>query len=374
MTRAAEEMRRNSSLGDEKRDAGLTTPAYIRRYDDIVYGEDRDWNVLDVYRNRYLSGKLPVIMIVHGGGWVYGSKEVYQWYGIELAKRGFAVVNYSYRLAPENKFPASLQDSLKAAGWIMEHSGEYGFDTDHIFAVGDSAGGNLLGLLCAYLYNEDYRKQFDFPVPAGIFGEESRGRGSVSRGDAGVRKGFRIRAIGMNCGAYQLFDRDGHVDRPDDREFMKDLLVREEDPETGAGAEASGEDVKDRGAGAEASGEEAKDRSTGAEAAGEDVRDGSTGRKLADIARKYVDVAARVNADFPPAYIMTCRGDFLKEQAPLLKDAYDRAGAEAELHVFGTEEKPLYHVFHCTVTEPEGQKCNDEECDFFRKHMAPGQV
>lgn len=70
MSRSSEKMRRGSALGDERRDAGLTTPAYIRRFDDIQYGPDPDWNVLDVYRNRYLTGKLPVILIVHGGGWV----------------------------------------------------------------------------------------------------------------------------------------------------------------------------------------------------------------------------------------------------------------------------------------------------------------
>ena len=55
---------------------------------------------LDVYRPKLnIKGKLPVIMSVHGGGWVYGDKDVYQWYCMNLAQRGFAVVNYSYRLA-----------------------------------------------------------------------------------------------------------------------------------------------------------------------------------------------------------------------------------------------------------------------------------
>lgn len=329
MSKASEQMRRNSSLGDEKRDRGLTTPAYVRRFDDIQYGKDPDWNVLDVYRNRYRTGKMPVVMIVHGGGWVYGSKEVYQFYGMDLVRRGFAVVNYSYRLAPEHKFPASLEDTLEVASWIMAHADEYGFDTDRIFAVGDSAGGNLLGLFCSYLYNADYRKQFDFPVPAGIFAGEDKDAAYEGSGATCSCGGFRLRAVGMNCGAYQLFDKDGQVDRPDDLEFMRDLLLGEQ--EDGAGADQE---------------------------------------KLARLGRKYVDVVARVNADFPPAYIMTCQGDFLKAQAPLLKAAYDKAGAEAELHVFGTEDKPLYHVFHCTIQEPEGQRCNDEECDFFRRHMA----
>lgn len=298
MSKVSDEMRKSCSLSDEKRDAGLTTPAYIRRFDDIPYGPDRDWNVLDVYRDRYRTGKLPVIMIVHGGGWVYGSKEVYQFYGMELAKRGFAVVNYSYRLAPENRFPASLQDTIAVGAWIMSHAEEYGFDTGNLFAVGDSAGAHLLGLFCAFLYNEDYRKRFRFPVPETL-------------------QGFTLRAVGMNCGAYCLFDKDGKGARAGDRELMKDLLTDISDPEI----------------------------------------------------RKLVDVTAFVNADFPPAYIMTCEGDFLKTQAPLLQEAYEKAGAESELAIFGTKKKPLYHVFHVTVQEAEGQRCNDEECAFFMRHM-----
>ena len=65
--------------GDEKRDAGLTTPEDICRFDDLQYGPDKRWNVLDVYRPLGAGGKLPVIVSVHGGGWVYGDKERYQW-------------------------------------------------------------------------------------------------------------------------------------------------------------------------------------------------------------------------------------------------------------------------------------------------------
>ena len=62
------------------------------------------WQKLDVYRQKDATGKLPVIVSVHGGGWVYGDKERYQFYCMDLAERGFAVVNFSYRLAPEYKF------------------------------------------------------------------------------------------------------------------------------------------------------------------------------------------------------------------------------------------------------------------------------
>ena len=194
MSEVSERLRVEWAKGDQARDAGLTTPAYIRRYNDIPYGDDRDWNALDVYRNRYKAGKLPVIMLIHGGGWVYGCKELYQYYGMELARRGFAVVNYSYRLAPEHPFPAQLQDTVAVAAWIMKHADEYGFDTNNVFAVGDSAGAHITGLFCAFLTDEGYRNQFAFQKP----------------------EGFRLRGVGMNCGVYGFEDHendDGWAER-----------------------------------------------------------------------------------------------------------------------------------------------------------------
>ena len=79
--------------GDRKRDAGLKTPEDVKRFDDISYGPDRKYQLLDVYRLKDAEGKLPVIVSVHGGGWVYGTKETYQFYCMSLAQRGFAVVN-----------------------------------------------------------------------------------------------------------------------------------------------------------------------------------------------------------------------------------------------------------------------------------------
>ena len=61
-----------SKRSDDKRDAGLTTPEGIERFDNLRYGGDPKWNLLDVYRPKGMAGKLPVIVSIHGGGWVYG--------------------------------------------------------------------------------------------------------------------------------------------------------------------------------------------------------------------------------------------------------------------------------------------------------------
>ena len=85
--------------------------------------------------------------------------------------------------------------------------------------------------------------------------------------------------------------------------------------------------------------------------------------------RALINVTDHVTEKFPPVYLMTCVGDFCRPQAPLLETVLKKNGVYYEFKTYGTEENPLYHVFHLTIQEPEGQKCNDEECDFFRKMM-----
>ena len=183
MSQASEMVRTQFKENDDIRDAGLTTPEDIARYDDIVYGKDPVWQSLDVYRPKAAEGKkLPVIVSVHGGGWVYGDKERYQYYCMNLAQRGFAVVNFSYRLAPENKYPDPLEDANSVFIWLLDHAEQYGFDTEHVFAVGDSAGATDLGLYAAICTNPEYAAEYDFQPP----------------------KDFAPTAIALNCGAYHI--------------------------------------------------------------------------------------------------------------------------------------------------------------------------
>ncbi len=182
MSKTSTMIREMFGKGDKERDAGLSTPEDIVRFDSIPYGEDPVWQLLDVYRPKGKEGKLPVIISVHGGGWVYGDKDVYQFYCMSLAQRGFAVVNFSYRLAPEHKFPASLEDFNSVCGFIMNNAETYGFDTDNLFAVGDSAGAHNLSLYAAILTNPEYAENYSFRTP----------------------KGFALKAIALNCGAFLI--------------------------------------------------------------------------------------------------------------------------------------------------------------------------
>lgn len=148
MSKISDEIREMFKKADDIRDAGLSTPENVVRYDDIQYGNDPKWNVLDVYRPKGTDGKkLPIIVSVHGGGWVYGDKERYQYYCMSLVQHGFTVVNFTYRLSPEFKFPAAIEDANSVFAWLLDNADKYAFDTNNIFAVGDSAGAHQLGLL-----------------------------------------------------------------------------------------------------------------------------------------------------------------------------------------------------------------------------------
>ena len=290
MSNVSEQVRTRFRQGDDLRDAGLTTPADVLRFDDILYGSDPVWQTLDVYRPRQAGGiQLPVIVSVHGGAWVYGDKTRYQYYCMSLAQHGFAVVNFSYRLAPEFKFPASLEDCNLVFTWVLDHAEEYGLDPERVFAVGDSAGGHLLGLFLALCTDPAFRKEFPFAPPPSF-----------------VPKG-----VAMNCGYYR-FTGDGDEQTA---ALLADLL-----PQRG------------------------------------------TQREL-----RQIDVLSHVNSRFPPVFVMTSTGDFLQDQALMLAKVLVQHSVPFVFRFYGDALHRLEHVFHCNVRSPEGIRCNQDECDFFKE-------
>lgn len=91
-----------------------------------------------------LQGDFPVLLFFHGGGWVTGSIDSYDRMCTNLAElTQHTVVSVDYRLAPEHKFPAGLEDCYSVAKEIFLHPGLLGVTEDQITLIGDSAGGNL---------------------------------------------------------------------------------------------------------------------------------------------------------------------------------------------------------------------------------------
>jgi acetyl esterase len=89
------------------------------------------------------AGPHPVVVYLHGGGWVAGSPKTHGKLGKQFAEAGYLCVNVDYRLAPEHPFPAGLEDCQFAAKWVSENAGRYNGDASRMAIGGDSAGGNL---------------------------------------------------------------------------------------------------------------------------------------------------------------------------------------------------------------------------------------
>ncbi len=158
-------IRHDWKASDDKRDEGLPHDIpEVKRIDNLQYGKDPKWNLLDLYLPKNIKGKLPVIIQIHGGGWVYGTKETYQYYGLGMAKRGFAFVNPNYILAPQSHFPEELDQVDEYVHWVAEHADEYNLDKNNVFLIGDSAGGQMAEQYNAILTNPEYRAKFGYTL------------------------------------------------------------------------------------------------------------------------------------------------------------------------------------------------------------------
>ena len=174
----------NASRSDRKRDSLIPLPLGITECRNISYGSHGKWNLLDVYYPNGTREPLPTIVSIHGGGYVYGSKEIYRRYGMDMARRGFAFVNFNYRLAPKWKFPTPLWDTNSVLEWVCRNAARYHLDPNRIILVGDSAGAQLARQYAAMATNPGYAALFHMTVPE-----------------------LTIRALGLNCGMYAMAQR-----------------------------------------------------------------------------------------------------------------------------------------------------------------------
>lgn len=85
----------------------------------------------------------PVMLLIHGGGWINGSKDNMTMAPLPFVLKGMDAVNIDYRLAGDSLAPAAVEDCRCSLRWIYRHAKEYGFDTNKILVAGESAGGHL---------------------------------------------------------------------------------------------------------------------------------------------------------------------------------------------------------------------------------------
>ena len=99
---------------------------------------------LRILRPQKAQAPLPVIVYIHGAGWVFGSTQTHDRLVRELAVgAGAAVVFPVYRLCPEVRYPTALEECYTAARWVGRFGREYGLDAERLAVAGDCVGGNL---------------------------------------------------------------------------------------------------------------------------------------------------------------------------------------------------------------------------------------
>lgn len=209
---AAKAFAMSAKSNDDKRDAGLPTDLEgITRFNDIVYGPaKKPGNLLDISMPSDRTADksddpVPVIINIHGGGWIYGSKETYQFYCLHLATYGFAVVNFTYRLPPQVEFPGEMDDVNLVFHWVADHVGEYNLDASNVFVVGDSAGGQMADQYLTILTNPGYRAKFGYERPD-----------------------LTVRAAAINCGA-SFITAKGMISNGIDAYFTADVVKEKKD-------------------------------------------------------------------------------------------------------------------------------------------------
>jgi len=112
---------------------------------DIGYG-DHERQRLDVYTAEERGGARPVLLFIHGGGFIGGDKHAegspfFSNIGAWAVKNGFAGVCMTYRIAPGHQWPSGIEDIRRVVGWVQSQGAEHGLDPSNLFLMGQSAGG-----------------------------------------------------------------------------------------------------------------------------------------------------------------------------------------------------------------------------------------
>ena len=279
------------TIGDRWAQRPMNVPETIERCENISYGPHGKWNLLDVFYPKGTDRKLPTIINIHGGGYVYGTKDVYKFYCMDLALRGFTVVSFNYRLAPEISFPEPVVETNLVMKWVCANAEKYFIDTGNIFFVGDSAGAQIASQYCAAVMNPVYAQLFDLEIPE-----------------------FNIKAMGLNCGMYDNLDRLGSI--------LPGLM------------------------------------------------ENYFGKDPAQFGER-IKVLKYINSNYPPTFVMSAGSDFLLPHAKPMHDFLTDTGIECQLKIYGNpKQKDAGHVFHVNILSPLAKECNDDECQFFKKHVS----
>lgn len=295
------ETKRNSSF-----DESLINRKDVECRSDLRYGTDEKIHTMDIFYPKYSGDNmLPVLINVHGGGWIYGSKEGYRPYCMMLASWGFAVVSFNYRLVPEGYYPDPLEDMNTLMDWIYRHSKEYRLDTERIYGIGDSAGAHILGNYAAICCNSEYASRFPFqPVIENPFS-----------------------AVVLNCGVYYA-DLDKYA-----TDFVQ--IIAKAYLKIPRKKEKAGWTWKKE--------QEAKVRTD------------------------LFEFAKYITGEYPPVFVMGAADDFAKMHSAKLVEKLVENSVDTVFRLFSSKTRRMEHVFHGDLMTDEAKQCNEEERIFLKK-------
>lgn len=151
---------------DQKRIDSQTPPANVTVVSDLQYVDDGKWqHQLDVYYPEDAEENLPIIIDIHGGGWMYGTKKINKYYNMMLASKGHCVFSINYHLVPESDVGVQLRDCMLAFEWIRKNAKNYHGDLNELYVTGDSAGGFLAAFSTLINNSEKLREVYDTVSP-----------------------------------------------------------------------------------------------------------------------------------------------------------------------------------------------------------------
>lgn len=128
-----------------------------QRISDIAYGE-APRQKLDIYLARQQNGqRRSTVVFFYGGSWESGQKDQYKFVAEALTSVGFDVVIPDYRVHPDVRFPAFVDDGAAALSWVKQHLADYGGQSDRLFVAGHSAGAHIAALLAL---DEEYLERY----------------------------------------------------------------------------------------------------------------------------------------------------------------------------------------------------------------------
>ena len=148
--------------------------------DDVKYCKDLKDYAMDLYFNEKIKTKKPVVLYIHGGGFVAGGKKYRKGISLWYATKDFFVVNADYGLSPEYQFPDQIKHLCKVLDWIKANEKKYNLDLKKIVVSGDSAGAYFSAMLACVCESRALQRKL------------------------GVETDLHLAGVILNCGLYDL--------------------------------------------------------------------------------------------------------------------------------------------------------------------------